>query len=102
MKDTITYAVDADIELHGTSKKVTINATFSGLLELFGEPLKVEDGDHVRYHWPVQFSDGGIMDVYDWNDDRRIEDVTDWNVGGKDFMTAGRIYDILANRPIIA
>lgn len=98
---TITFTVDEDTNTHNTSRKTSITAPFHKMVELFGEPLPI-DADHSRVHWPITFSDGGVADIYDWNEDVRIEDVTQWNVGGHDFMTAGRVHDILAGRPIIA
>jgi hypothetical protein len=100
---TLTFTVDEDADIVVTHLQIrNLKASFFKLVELLGEPSKIEGGDHARYHWAVEFSDGNLLDLYDWNDDRRIEDVTEWNVAARDFMTAGRIYDILAGRPIIA
>lgn len=102
MKDTITYHHSDAANINGTSKKLVIKATYWRLVELFGEPEKLRDPDHARVSWNIEFSDGGVLTIYDWNEDRRVEDVTEWNVGGQNFMTAARIYDILEGRPIIA
>lgn len=101
MDKPITFHHDDDANVNGTSKKLTIKAPFARLLGLFGEPQRI-DGDHSRVSWNIEFSDGEILTVYDWNDERRVEDVTEWNIGGRTFMVAGRIYDILAGHPIIA
>lgn len=98
--ETISYEFDEDANLHNTSRKLTIKATYDQLVTLFGEPKKV-NSDRVRVAWPISFSDGGVLEVYDWNEfDTPIQNVTHWNVNGHNSMTAGRIYDILAGRPI--
>ena len=98
--EVITFEHDPDANVHRTSLKIRdLKATYDQLVGLFGEPKKV-NGDHSRVEWVITFSDGGILTVYDWNDDPRIYDVTEWNVGGHDFMTAYRIHDILNGRPI--
>lgn len=100
--DTITYTVDSDANIHNTSLKVRdVKASYQKLVDLFGEP-EVLDSDRSRVLWRVEFSDGEMLTVYDWNDDRDINDVDTWNVGGHNFMAAGRIYDILNGRPILA
>ncbi len=99
--EVITFEVDNDANTHNTSLKIrNLKATYDQLVGLFGEPKKIEGGDHSRVEWVITFSDGGLLCIYDWNDDRRIYDVTEWNVAGHDTMTAYRISDILAGRPI--
>lgn len=98
--ETITYTVESDPFAHGTSRKSQIKATFAQLVAVLGEPQKHKKPDHSRVFWDISFSDGAVISVYDWNDDRRVEDVTEWNVAAHDFMTAYRIHDIIARRPI--
>lgn len=99
---TITYATDFDINLHRTRLfQEGVKATYARLVELFGEPERI-DTDHSRVQWPVEFSDGEIMVIYDWNEDVPVEDVTHWNVGGHSYNGPSRIYDILQGHPILA
>lgn len=98
--EAITFTVDNDASVHNTSLKIrAIKVTYDKLLGLFGEPKQIND-DHARVEWVVTFSDGTLLTVYDWNDDRPLEDVTEWNVGGHNTMTAYRIFDILVGRAI--
>jgi hypothetical protein len=99
---TLTYEVDDLVNINGTSLQLRrVKIPYSKLVDLFGDPLKIEGGDHARYHWPLEFSDGKVLDIYDWNDDRRIWEVDEWNVAAKDFMTAARLYDILEGKPLL-
>lgn len=98
--ETINFTVDSDASADGTSLKMHLKATFEQLLAVLGEPQKHDKPDHSRVFWDIAFSDGAVISVYDWNDDRRVEDVTTWNVAAHDFMTAYRIHDIIARRPI--
>ena len=106
MTDTITYKTHNDddtLESYGTSMMYrNMKIPYSKLVELFGEPRVIPGGDHARAEWVIQFSDGHKITVYDWNDDREIHNVTEWNIGGKSMFIAGRIYDLLNGRPIDA
>ena len=98
--ETITFEQDPDASVQNTSLKIRgLKASYDQLVTALGNP-KVINGDGSRVEWVITFSDGGVICVYDWHDDRPIEAVTDWNVGGHDFMTAHRIHDILSGRPI--
>lgn len=99
----ITYENDPDINAHNSHLwQRNVKATYEQLISLFGEPITIKKPDHSRVEWRIMFSDGEVMFVYDWNDDRRIYDVDQWNVGGFNFNATSRIYDILAGRPIFA
>lgn len=100
--EAITYTVDNDADIHGTSKKLSIKASYDKLVELFGEPSRpFADGEHARVNWTLDFSDGHVLSIYDWNEgDNPVYNVTSWNVAARTFMAAGRIYDILAGKPI--
>ena len=99
---TITYETDFSVDPHNTSLKCkNVKASYRQLVDLFGEPEQI-NADHSRVEWRVRFSDDEILCIYDWNDSRPVEEVTEWNVSGHNFMAAARIYDILAGRPIIA
>lgn len=100
--EAITYTVDHEADVHGTSKKLTIKASYTKLVDLFGEPDRpFGEGSAARISWNVEFSDGYVLSVYDWNQqDIPVYQVTEWNVAARTFMAAGRIYDILAGKPI--
>jgi hypothetical protein len=101
--EPITYTVDNDANVHGTSKKLTIKASYNKLVTLFGEPSRpFAEGEHARVEWVLSFSDGYVATIYDWNEEIPVEEVTSWNVAGTTFMSAGRVHDILAGKPIIA
>ena len=97
---TITFQTDHDANITGTSlKHRNVKATYWQLVDLLGEPLEI-NADHSRVEWRVVFSDDEILCVYDWNDDRPIDQVDEWNIAGRASMVAGRIFDILKGRPI--
>lgn len=100
-QEIITYRMDPDANVHNTSKKLEISARYDKLVELLGEPERGTDPtERWRVNWNVEFSDGGVLSVYDWNESDPVENVTRWIVAGHDFMTASRIYEILAGKPI--
>ena len=101
-EEAITYTVDNEADVHGTSKKLTIKASYDKLVDLFGEPDRpYAEGEHARVNWTLSFSDGYTLSIYDWNEEVPVYQVTSWNVAARTFMAAGRIYDILAGKPIL-
>ncbi len=103
---TITYKTDHDANIDGTRLfHRNVKASYHRLVELFGEPERIgshDEGDHARISWTVEFSDDEILTIYDWNDDRAIYNVDEWNIGGRNFMATSRIFDILKGQPIYA
>lgn len=96
----IKYETDNDLNIHGTRLFTTVTATYDQLVNLFGEPLHVNN-DRVNVEWRVSFNDGEMLTIYDWNTDDYISN-TKWNVGGNNFTGTSRIYDILAGKEIVA
>ena len=77
----------ADSLTVGSSLKGYINATYSQLLEILGEPTYNEpSGDgKVQVEWVVSF-EGDIFTIYDWKtfDERyTLEEYDRWHVGAK-------------------
>lgn len=100
-QEAITFRHDPDANIHNTSRKLTINASYDRLVSLFGEPEWSQDDDNpVQAHWAIDFSDGEVLTIYDWKESQPVEGVTQWNVGGHNMMAASRIYNILAGKPI--
>jgi len=72
----VTFEVDNDIDIKGTSKRGTITATFSEIVRVFGEP-KRGNGSGIYNEWRIQFRvpdsleddddfDYEIATIYDW------------------------------------
>lgn len=80
----------ADISINGTSLQGCINARFSELRELFGEPTD-GDGYKVDAEWDLRFDDGTVATVYNWKDGPNycgesgtpVQDIREWHVGGE-------------------
>jgi hypothetical protein len=83
----------------GTSLRGNIhNTTYNELVELFGEPTYDwgSDGDKVQVEWVIRFKDGTIATIYDWKCyDIPVENITEWNIGGKDPYAVDRIMDVV-------
>lgn len=79
----------ADSLTVGSSLKGYINATYSQLLEILGEPTYNEpSGDgKVQVEWVVSF-EGDIFTIYDWKTFSREyteTELKEFNVGGKTY-----------------
>lgn len=100
--EEITYTVDPDANMHGTSLKMQdVKVPFHKLVELFGEPQRHKKPDRSRVYWNISFSDGEVLSVYDWNSlNVPVEQVDQWNVGAHSFIIAYRFRDILDGNPI--
>lgn len=78
---------EAEGTIHGSSLRGYIDATYSQLLEVLGEPTYDEpSGDEkTQMEWVVEF-EGDIFTIYDWKTYSRNyteNELTRFNVGGK-------------------
>lgn len=77
---------EAEGTIHGSSLRGYIDATYSQLLEVLGEPTYDEpSGDEkTQMEWVVEF-EGDIFTIYDWKTYSRnyTFNETRFNVGGK-------------------
>ena len=59
------FKLDLNAETCGTSRQSQVDASYSELFNLFGEPLD-SDGYKVSGEWSFTDSDGNVVTVYDW------------------------------------
>ena len=90
---------DQYIDANGTCLQGYINAHYSQLVDIFGEPTE-SDGYKVDAEWYIEFEDGTVGTIYNWkngpnylgDEGTLVEYITQWNVGGK--HSASPVYDI--------
>ena len=81
---------------HGTSLQGNIEASYSDLVRMFGEPAFEGIGDKVTTEFVIDYqvsdSEGeskyGTFTLYDWHFARNLNDdyaITKWNVGGRGY-----------------
>ena len=79
---------------NGTSfHDVTITATPQQLITILGEPNNNSGDGKVNMEWVCENNDGALITVYDWKENRPINNNEDikWHIGGrgiKDTLTA--------------
>jgi hypothetical protein len=82
-------------KIGGSSLKGYIFCKYADLINLFGTPTfdTPSGDDKVQFEWVIEY-EGDVFTIYDWKTyDRRysIEELNQWNVGGKvyagDFTT---------------
>lgn len=68
---------------HLTMLQGTIQASLAQVIKAFGECRK-GPSERVVHDWKIQFDDGTVATIYDWNSDP-ISDATpyNWRIGGK-------------------
>lgn len=79
----------ANIGISGSCLQGYINASYSELRELFGEPTD-GDGYKVDAEWDLRFDDGTVATVYNWKDGPNycgeagtpVQEIREWHVGG--------------------
>ena len=83
----------------GSSFKGYLTTSYDNLVKNFGEPTSLEvSGDgKVRAEWALKFDNGTIATIYDWKSqpDVELEDITDWHIGGFDYMAVTRLEDYM-------
>ncbi len=75
--------------------------SYARLLEVLGPPSGDGDGCKVDVEWVLLFEDGQVATIYNYktgpnyNDGAvRIEDITDWHIGGLDQRIVERVQEI--------
>lgn len=71
-------------KINGTSKQGSLSGTpYSLLVQVFGEPNSDGDGGYkVQKEWMIEFADGVVATIHDWKEDKPVEQVTNWSIGG--------------------
>lgn len=73
---------DARIEFSGTCLQGYVYPTYARLVEVFGDPIRYDDGYRVQAEWNFKIN-GEIGTIYDWKENGTPpEEVTEWHVGG--------------------
>jgi uncharacterized protein len=85
-------------ETAGSSLQGTVLATYSQLVELFGEPEPDAD-PKVCVSWDVQFDDSTIATLYLWKEPSIPADMHEWNVGGHSLRAVTCIREALSTLP---
>lgn len=77
---------DLDIDTNGTHNVGGISTTYAELVKQFGEPITegCDDGK-VRAEWHLLLEGKYPATIYDWKRSEPIEEVTRWNLGGRNY-----------------
>lgn len=73
--------VNYDLSTSGTFNVGVLRASFAELVERFGYPQNVSGEDKVRVEW-ILSDNGRVITIYDWKEDKPVEQVKVWSVGG--------------------
>lgn len=88
-------------DLH-TGNKGTLLTDYETIKKVFGEPnTDFECGHQTDAHWTIQFLDGQVGTIYNWKNGKNycdayeLEDIPEWEVGGKTSEVYERINKML-------
>jgi len=107
MQQFQTHLTNPDIPVHGTSLQARMhNVSYWTIVQTFGPPM--EDGfDNYKCdaEWIILFDDGEIATIYNYkngknylgSDGTPTEDITTWNVGGRNHEVVLRIKNLLSH-----
>ena len=85
--------VTGNYDIAGTCLQGTINTSYDRLVELFGQPIQMEETDgKVQVEWAIKFTDETLATIYDWKEDKTASAVTEWHVGG---YTQHALYNVI-------
>jgi len=95
---------DYDICTDHTHKQGNLDADYSLLCKLFGQPFD-GDGYKVDAEWMIEFDDGTIATIHNWKDGRNYcgaeglptQQIRIWSVGGHDIRALNLIKDMVEN-----
>ena len=83
-----------NVNADGTSLQGFITCSYDTLCEVFGMPMN-GDGYKTRAEWEGKTSDGTVFTIYDWKEEQRIGDVTNWHIGGRDSNSVRVVHEIV-------
>ena len=103
------FILDLNAKTGGTSFRAFINATYSELVKILGEPLSKDNGSKVTGEWILRdIKTNEVVTVYDWKatsnydphnpsveEFRANEERSDFHIGAKDEDTAYKFKEIL-------
>lgn len=77
-----------------------IEATYDEVVAVFGEPHVEGSGDDkIQVEWKFAFNDtGDIFTIYDWKENDKPEDVTNWHIGGHEKATMERVEEYFSEK----
>ena len=89
---------DLHVDINGTCLRGYKHATYAKLVDTFGPPTTGDDYK-TDVEWHLLFRDGTVATIYNWkngynylgSDGTPTEDITRWNIGGRDDHTVDRI-----------
>ena len=98
------YEVNTNnIEVSFTYLQGYISTNLETLKKVFGEPIKYDAGSKTDIEYNILFADGEVATIYNYkngknylgDDGQAVEEMTSFNVGGKDAIVLDRIQSIL-------
>ena len=95
MTSFITHNQDHTInqKVYGTHFEGRIEIPYKDLVKKLGEPM-FGDGEKVQVEWVLEFDDGTVATIYDWNDSRSVHAIDDWHIGGFNSDAVEHIQDL--------
>ena len=88
------------VNTNGTSLRGQFDMQYAKLVEIIGEPNGESDGYKTDVEWAFE-RDGVVATVYNWKDGPnytgggRIEDLTEWHIGGHDERAVQLINELI-------
>ncbi len=111
MTNKISFEVDKDINITGTSKRGSIKTTFNHIVIVFGEQTN-RMGDNSLKEWRMQFrvpdDEGLVFDyitvtIYDWSEEtdpaRKPNDAHLFNIGSKSIEGPYLVHQFVGESP---
>ena len=57
-------------------------ASYNSLIEALGESTGPSSDGKCQAEWSIEFEDGTLASIYDWKENKPVEEVTEWHIGG--------------------
>lgn len=82
------------INAYATSKQGVINESYYFLTDVFGPQISRID-DITSALWEIEFDDGVIATIYDWDTGLTPFKNTQWNIGGYNWLSYSHVMDVI-------
>lgn len=86
---------NAAVDIDSSYLQEVLDISFDDLCVVFGTPL-VSGMNDMRVEWHIEFADGTVATIYDWQRTGPVNTNRRWNIGGFSNQAVERVIDTIA------
>jgi hypothetical protein len=72
----------------------SVQTTYQRIVGKLGQP-NPRSGNRMTVEWCLEFTDGTIATIYDWNEEATPQAIYNWHIGGNSLEAVEHVKDLL-------